>query len=232
VLQDTVNALEQSEIENESVLKIVAHDLRNPIAAMISASHLVFWEQVPSDEQLEIVTAIQHSGEKANTLIGQILQSSADRDRVSKSDVALEEIVQSCIDMLSHKANEKQQTLDYHYEEINVPVDREKIWRVFCNLLSNAIKFSPLGGTIGVNLAVEPGKVRLSVKDEGIGIPDNLKGQIFHSSNKARRPGTSGEQSFGIGLSICKQIVEAHDGRIWFQSEKGSGSTFFVELPY
>ncbi|MEO6282022.1 MAG: HAMP domain-containing sensor histidine kinase [Dyadobacter sp.] len=232
VLQDTVNALEQSEIENETVLKIVAHDLRNPIAAMISASHLVFWEQVPSDEQLEIVAAIQHSGEKANTLIGQILQSSADRDRVSKSDVALEEIVQSCIDMLSHKASEKKQTLDYHYEEVNVPVDREKIWRVFCNLLSNAIKFSPLGGTIAIYLEVQPGTVRLSVKDEGIGIPENLKSQIFLASNQARRPGTSGEQSFGIGLSICKQIVEAHDGRIWFESERGSGSTFFVELPY
>lgn len=231
VLQDTVNALEQAEIENETVLKIVAHDLRNPIAAMMSASNMLFWEDVPSDEQLEIVTAIQESGEMANELIGQILQSGADRNKLSKSDVALEEIVQSSIDMLSCKAGEKQQTIEYHFEKITVPVDREKIWRIFSNLLSNAIKFSPAGATIWVNLQSRAGKVLLSVKDEGIGIPEYLRDQIFLQVNNARREGTAGEQSFGIGLSICKQIVEAHGGRIWFEPVQGGGTTFFVELP-
>ncbi|NIJ52743.1 sensor histidine kinase [Dyadobacter arcticus] len=231
VLQDTVNALEQAEIENESVLRIVAHDLRNPIAAMISASHLVFWEQIPSDEQLEIINAIQQSGEMANGLISHILQSSPDRNKITKSNVALEEIVQSCIDMLSYKAREKDQKLDYHFEPAMVPVDREKIWRVFSNLLSNAIKFSPSGGTIWVNLKPQNGHVLLSVRDNGIGIPEELKDQIFLPLNKAKRSGTAGEQSFGIGLSICKQIVESHGGRIWFESIKGSGATFFVELP-
>ncbi|MCE6992049.1 tetratricopeptide repeat-containing sensor histidine kinase [Dyadobacter sp. CY323] len=231
VLQDTVNALEQAEIENEAVLRIVAHDLRSPIAAMISASHLVFWEHLPTEDQLEIITAIQDSGDMANALIGQILQSSSDREKISKIDVALQEIVQSCIDMLQHKANEKQQVLDFHYEEVTVPVDREKIWRVFCNLLSNAIKFSEPGSTVWVNLERKNEQVVLSVRDNGIGIPENLKDEIFLPSNKARRSGTAGEQSFGIGLSICRQIVDAHGGRIWFESAKGAGTTFFVQLP-
>jgi two-component system sensor histidine kinase VicK len=231
VLQDTVNALEHAEVENENVLRIVAHDLRNPIAAMISASHLMFWEQVPSDEQQEIVEAIQHSGAMANTLISQILQSTPDRNRIAKHDVQLEEIVRSCMDMLNHKAKEKRQTFDFTHEQVLVPVDREKIWRVFCNLLSNAIKFSPPGGTIWVDLQKQKGNVLLSVKDHGIGIPEGLRDQIFLHSSNARRSGTAGEQSFGIGLSICRQIVEAHGGRIWFESEIGSGTTFFVELP-
>ncbi|MCF2490832.1 HAMP domain-containing sensor histidine kinase [Dyadobacter sp. CY347] len=231
VLQDTVNALEQAEIENEHVLKIVAHDLRNPIAAIISASHLVFWDEKPNEEQVELIAGIQQSAGKANTLISQILQSSSDRERVAKSDVALQEIVQSCIDMLSHKASEKQQKLDYHHERVTVPVDREKIWRVFCNLLSNAIKFSQPGGTIWVNLTKQDDKVLLTVEDNGIGIPENLKDEIFLPLGNAKRSGTAGEQSYGIGLSICKQIVEAHDGRIWFESVKDQGTTFFVELP-
>jgi signal transduction histidine kinase len=231
VLQDTVNALEQAEIENETVLKIVAHDLRNPIAAMISASNMLFWDEVPSDEQLEIVTAIQESGEMASELINQILQSGADRNTITKTDVQLEEIVQSSIDMLTCKAHEKQQMLDYKFEEATVPVDREKIWRVFSNLLSNAIKFSPTGATIWVYLKNQDSKVLLSVRDEGIGIPEYLRDQIFLNVNTARRSGTAGEQSFGIGLSICKQIVEAHGGRIWFEPVNGGGTTFFVELP-
>jgi signal transduction histidine kinase len=231
VLQDTVNALEEAEIENEKVLKIVAHDLRSPINSIISASQLVFCDEVPSDDQQVMITGIQHSGQMANRLIGQILQSGSARNSISKSEVALEGIVQSCIDMLSHKASEKQQTLDYHYERVTVPVDREKIWRVFSNLLSNAIKFSPVGGAISVNLQTEPAKVLLSVRDNGIGIPEDLKDQIFRPFNNAKRSGTAGEQSFGIGLSICKQIVESHGGRIWFEPLPGSGTSFFVELP-
>jgi signal transduction histidine kinase len=231
VLQDTVNALEQAEVENENVLRIVAHDLRSPIAAMISASHMVFWEQVPTNDQQEIIDAMQNSGEMANALISEILLSGPERDRMSKGDVNLEEIVQSCIDMLNHKAKEKQQKLDFTFEPVIVEVDREKIWRVFCNLLSNAIKFSSPGETVWVNLQKQSGNVLLSVKDAGIGIPEDLKDLIFLPSNNARRSGTAGEQSFGIGLSICKQIVEAHGGRIWFESAAGAGTTFFVELP-
>ena len=231
VLQDTVNALEQAEIENEKVLKIVAHDLRSPINSIISASQLVFWDEVPSEDQQVMITGIQESGQMANTLIRQILQSTSTRETISKSEVGLEGIVQSCIDMLSHKANEKQQAVDYHYDRVTVPVDREKIWRVFCNLLSNAIKFSPFGATIRVNLQIQTDKVLLSVQDNGIGIPENLKDQIFSPFNNEKRSGTAGEQSFGIGLSICKQIVEAHGGRIWFESVTESGTTFFVELP-
>ena len=231
VLQDTVNALEQAEMENGHVLKIVAHDLRNPIAAIISASHLLFWDENPSEEQGELISGIQLSAGKANTLISQILESTSDRERIVKNDVALQEIVQSCIDMLSHKASEKQQKLHYHFEAVTVPVDREKIWRVFCNLLSNAIKFSQSGGTIRIHLRRQNDMVLLSIEDNGIGIPESLKDQIFLPLNNAKRPGTAGEQSYGIGLSICKQIVESHGGNIWFEPGKDVGTVFFVELP-
>jgi len=230
VLQDTVNALEQTEIENSAVLKIVAHDLRNPIAAIMSASEIIFWDEIPSGEQKEMITAIQASGERANKLISQILQTSSVRNDIVLNMVALEEIVQSCIDMLSYKANEKQQIFEYHFHRVKMPADREKIWRVFSNLLSNAIKFSPVGGIISVNLEKQTDKILLSVHDNGIGIPDILKDQIFRPFNSAKRSGTAGEQSFGIGLSICKQIVEAHGGRIWYESQMGFGTTFFVEL--
>ena len=151
------------------------------------------------------------------------MQSDPGKKNISKSDEDLSEIVQSCIDMLSYKGKEKRQTINYDYEPA--------IWRVFSNLLSNAVKFSPLESSINVNLKKRSNLTLLSIQDHGIGIPDDLKGHIFLSTNDARRVGTAGEQSFGIGLSICKQIVEAHGGKIWFESVSGRGTTFFVELP-
>jgi two-component system, OmpR family, sensor histidine kinase VicK len=230
-LQDTVNALEQTEVEKENVLRIVAHDLRNPIAAMVSGVDILFLDEKPTEEQAMIVDAIQQSGQLAFGLIGQILQSSQDRKKIVKNEEDLAEIVQSCVDMLSYKGREKKQKIIYDYEKVIVPVDREKIWRIFSNLLSNAIKFSPAESTIQVDLEERQETTLLTIKDNGIGIPEDLKGQIFLPANDARRVGTAGEQSFGIGLSICKQIVEAHGGKIWFESAHGAGTTFFVELP-
>src|SRR5690606_28455147 len=120
-------------------LKIVAHDLRSPIAAMISASRLLFYDEEPNEEQQQLLTGMLNAGEKANALIGQILRPGADRNKISKNEASLEEIVQSCIGMLSHRASEKQQHIQYRYEPAVVRVDREKIWRVFSNLLSNAV---------------------------------------------------------------------------------------------
>jgi len=73
--------------------------------------------------------------------------------------------------------------------------------------------------------------VRISVKDHGIGIPPEMKDKIFDMFTEAKRSGTAGEQSFGLGLAISKQIVEAHGGRIWFESRQGKGTTFFIDLP-
>lgn len=108
---------------------------------------------------------------------------------------------------------------------------REKLWRVVSNLMANAIKFSPEGAVIEVSLENRGQYARIAVRDHGIGIPEGMKDKLFDLFTEAKRPGTAGEQSFGMGLAISRQIVEAHDGRIWLESQPGQGTTFFVELP-
>jgi signal transduction histidine kinase len=105
------------------------------------------------------------------------------------------------------------------------------MWRVVSNLIANAIKFSPTGAIINVVMKVDAGHVLIAVEDYGIGVPEEMKDKIFDMYTEAKRPGTAGEQPFGLGLAISKQIVEAHNGRIWFVSRPGNGTTFFVQLP-
>ncbi|KIO78233.1 hypothetical protein TH53_04770 [Pedobacter lusitanus] len=99
------------------------------------------------------------------------------------------------------------------------------------NLIGNAIKFSPEHAVITVRMEEKPESVLIAIADNGIGIPLGIRNKIFDVFGQAKRSGTAGEQSFGLGLAISKQIIENHGGKIWVDSETNQGSTFFVELP-
>ena len=114
---------------------------------------------------------------------------------------------------------------------VNVLVNKEKINRVLGNIITNACKFSHDGSVINVTTSSRDGNAVIEIKDHGIGIPLKLQPYIFEPLTSAKRYGTSGEQSFGLGLSICRQIITANNGRISMESVEGKGSTFFIELP-
>ncbi|MCY1540398.1 Sensor protein kinase WalK [compost metagenome] len=110
-------------------------------------------------------------------------------------------------------------------------VARHRLWRVFSNLLANAIKFSPENSQIQVKMVKAGNAIRIAISDQGIGIPAEMADKIFDLFTPARRPGTSGEESFGLGLAISRQIIEAHEGKLWFENNVQVGTTFLVELP-
>jgi signal transduction histidine kinase len=110
-------------------------------------------------------------------------------------------------------------------------LDKEKVNRVINNLIVNAIKFSPEESDILVTAKARQNDVLISIKDAGIGIPLGMQDKVFDPFTSAKRRGTGGEQPFGLGLYISKQIIEAHHGKIGFKSEPGKGTEFFVELP-
>ncbi len=121
------------------------------------------------------------------------------------------------------------------YELPTAPVyaalDVNKFTRVLINLVANAVKFTPDGGTVWVVVEEGPAGVRIHVRDEGIGIPAELQPYVFERFTKARRPGLRGEPSTGLGLALCKVIVEWHEGILSFTSAEGQGSTFTVTVP-
>jgi signal transduction histidine kinase len=130
------------------------------------------------------------------------------------------------------KEKELQLTCGVAQRSLEIQADRRRLEQVLNNLLSNAIKFTDPGGRIDVTAQGEGGKsVRIQVADTGVGIPPREIDQIFQKYRRVTRGQKGDRGGTGLGLVICKMIVEAHGGQIWAQSEEGKGSAFTFTLP-
>lgn len=234
-LEATLAELEHATNEKDRILKAVSHDMRSPInstLALLDIYAVTNTGQTP--EQLEYLHLMKKSGEQALNLTKDLLEvATLNNENLVKSPEDVTALFEERIRLLQFKATEKGQTLSFSAPDnhITANVNAEKILRVLTNLVTNAIKFSPVNGEIYVELRREGEFLRITVKDNGIGIPEKMKKSVFDVFSEAKRYGTSGEQPFGLGLSISKQIVEAHGGHIWLESEEGRGTTVFVDIP-
>lgn len=233
-LENTLEELSQSGREKDRILRAVAHDLRNPLGGIASLSDAMLDDDY-TDEQLDIINLIKDTSYNSLELINEILEAANTASaKFNKEWVDVNALLSNSVELLRFKAADKDQTitLELLQDQPKLYINREKIWRVASNLISNAIKFSHAGCIINVGINYCDKGVEITVKDNGIGIPDTLKEQVFNMFTDAKRTGTAGEKSFGLGLSICRQIIEKHEGRIWMQSEAEKGTTFYVFLPY
>ncbi|WP_161805862.1 ATP-binding protein [Pedobacter sp. Hv1] len=231
LMEKTLEALEQSQEENTHMMQVVAHDMRTPIAGVIGLTSLMLEENDLTEDQREIISMINTSGADTLNFINDLLQVQYNKSNLIKEPVEMHTLLKYCITLLDSKAKEKHQELKISTIPIEINISREKIWRVMSNLISNAIKFSPHGTTIHIVMEEKPLSILIAVKDNGIGIPPEIAQNLFAMNADVQRQGTDGEKSFGLGLAISKQIIEAHNGSIWFESLPGFGTTFFVELP-
>ncbi|WP_167667771.1 sensor histidine kinase [Mucilaginibacter gossypiicola] len=232
-LENTLEEVNQGSREKDRILRAVAHDLRNPLGGIASLSAAMV-EDAQDEEQTDLINLIKETSYNSLELINEILEAANTANvTFNKEWVEINSLISNSVDLLRFKAAEKDQ--DIMLSLLDTPtellINREKIWRVISNLISNAIKFSPKGAVIYVIVNQKNPGVEICVKDYGIGIPDKLQQQVFNMFTEAKRPGTDGEKSFGLGLSICRQIIEKHSGRIWLKSDINNGSSFYVYLP-
>ena len=224
-------SLEKSHEDNKQLIKVVAHDLRNPLASNMKYLEFIDSKMDLKPEYKNAVDALKTNTFNSISLIDDLLHDNGQFEEVNIEMVDLHAVLQYCVNLLKEKAAEKNQKIDLVTESASLLIDPEKIWRVMSNLIYNAIKFSPFGANISVKIKRGKDKVLTMITDNGIGIPESIKAEIFDMFTPSQRPGTNGEESFGMGLAVSKRIVEAHHGRIWFESSEGHGTTFFVELP-
>lgn len=228
------------EIENrEAFMAMVSHDLRNPLAAIqLFASHIGRCARETPDPKrpsltVEAARRIEAACSRMNRLIADILDLSRIRTgtfEISPRSGDPGPLIRETFEMLRPLAGEKgiEMTLRNDLQPCAIRIDPDRISQVLTNLISNSLKFTPAGGKIGVDLKRVRGEVEISVSDTGSGIPAGDLAQVFDRywrSAETRRLGT------GLGLFICREIVHAHGGRIWAESEKDAGSRFAFTLP-
>ncbi len=213
---------------------MVAHDLRNPISAISTLTRIVSEEYENEEENKEFLELAQSACKDSLAMIDSIMQLSQHGrpESLHRKILNVNECVTDSVELLRFKAAEKKQAILLHTERTPqyTLADADKLGRVINNLVMNAIKFSYPNSTIAVYVRDRQAFVEVEVKDEGIGIPEELQGKVFDVFTEAKRKGTSKEGTFGLGLSICKQLVEAHDGNIWLKSKEGAGSSFYIQL--
>lgn len=225
--------IEQASNFKTEVLGMVAHDLRNPIAAIESVAMLMELDE-PDDDTRENIGMIKQSCEKARSIINDLLET-ARNDNTKEFAVTRVEMKSFIKELVNNWNNSvsisNHVTLNTSTGDVYAYINTEKFNRVIDNLISNAAKFSKETDTIDIKLQPNNNELRIEVTDHGVGIPAEMLPLIFKRFSKAGRKGLRGEQSTGLGLSIVKQIIEKHQGKIEVQSRVGEGSTFVITLP-
>lgn len=217
------------------MLGIVAHDLRSPINSVAALVELSCNVETTPEEQQQYNSMILSACDEANNIIKDLILivkgESAQQLQLKESNINifLSEIQQNWTRQIK---DDKKVLLTLPENIITANIDEDKMLRVLDNLVSNAIKFTDSGATIRFTLSQQDeNTVQIVVSDNGIGIPDEMQPIIFERFTKAGRLGLKGEKSHGLGLNICKQIVERHGGKITLKSKVGEGTSFYISLP-
>jgi len=221
-----------SRLKNE-ILGIVAHDLRNPLTAIMALSSLMQEDDSMDDDNQENLQMIRTSCVKATAIINDLIET-ANNDNDSAFDIAEIELNNYLIKIVEEWSRSKLGQVEILFYGTEYPIfthiNTEKMQRVLDNLISNAIKFSGESERIEISLRDVNGQIFIDVRDFGMGIPEHLLPFIFDRFSKASRKGIRGEESIGLGLSIVKQIVEKHGGKIDVISTEKQGTTFTIHM--
>ncbi|MFA6086618.1 sensor histidine kinase [Mucilaginibacter sp.] len=227
--------IEKANTFKNQVLGTVAHDLRNPIAAVESLAMLMEMEDIDEDTQ-DNLTMMRESCVKARTIIDDLLEAARNENlnggSIDTTKTELNKFLQGVVDTWKIQQGSKENiAFISNTKTAYARINHEKFPRVIDNLLSNALKFSKDDDKVEVHLSLVNSNVMIKIKDRGLGIPQHMIPNLFERFSGAGRTGLKGERSTGIGLSIVKEIIESHKGKISVQSQEGMGSTFIIELP-
>ena len=237
VMRDITSQKELEQMKSD-FLSVVSHELRTPLHSIKGFVDIILMGKTGeiSALQRDFLGTVKESTTSLQRLIDDLLEFSrmeAGQIRLKPADISLCDVAEKVVEQLRPLAQEGELVLTNEIPQ-DVPLveaDAMRIEQVLTNLISNAIKFTPAKGLITLAAVDRGDRLQVSVKDTGIGISKEEQENVFQRFYQVDSSATRSYRGAGLGLTICKFIVEYHHGRIWVESTEGKGSTFYFELP-
>jgi PAS domain S-box-containing protein len=233
-LAQDITERKQAERLKDELVSTVSHELRTPLTSLRGFTELMLRRNYPAQKQREFLSIVHSESVRLTNLLNDFLdiqRMESGRQNYQFKPVALASAVQETVALFSVNDTKHKFLMDIPASLPPVHADHARLRQILTNLLSNAIKFSPHGGVVTVAAKREGAAVTVSVADQGVGIPPEALSQLFSKFFRVDNQETRSIGGTGLGLALVKKIIEAHDGRVWVESEAGKGSTFFFTLP-
>ncbi len=238
IVKEQRDQLEVANAEKDKFFSIVAHDLKNPVGSFRMTTNLFrdSFEDLTKEESKELIDMLKESSDSLFSLLENLLEwSRAQRGKINFIPVEtnMRQLIEMTCFVLKHQAAVKNISLNCEVpENYNIVLDPNLVTTVIRNLVSNAIKFTPDGGSVTVGIKEETNEyVTLFVSDTGVGIPQENIDKIFRIDSQVTTLGTNKEKGTGLGLILCKEFINLHNGDIWAESQVGKGTTFYIKIP-
>ena len=232
-LEKTLNEVKDASIYKTEFLANMSHEIRTPLTAILGFNRLMADDKNLTLEQKRNLDLINKSGERLQNLLIDILtvsQIEASKISINKKDISLEKLIEEIIDVYSLQLKHKDVVMEYYIGNINeIYTDEKRLTQILLNLVGNAIKFTNQG-KICIKTKEDNSFYYFSIEDTGIGMDEEMSKHIFESFVTGERGYTKQYQGAGLGLTICKRLVELMGGKINVQSRLGEGSTFSFSL--
>lgn len=234
-LAKTISLLKESQEMQNRFLTNISHEFRTPLTLILGPAERII-QETQKDAVRENARLIKRSAKKLSRLANQLLDLAKIEAGKMKLETSLQNIVPVLTEVVStfeSFAENKNMSLKFNCDqkEVMLYLDRDKFDKIMSNILSNAMKFTPRNGSVEVDLRLLENEVEISISDTGIGIRKNQMDKIFDRFYQVDNSLHSEFEGTGVGLSLTKELVELHKGRITVESEEGRGSTFKVTLP-
>jgi len=224
--------------EKDKFFSIIAHDLRSPFNGFLGFTQILAddLQSLTMYELQKLTQSLRRSATNLFSLLSNLLEwSSMQRGLIafSPEGYLLKPLLEESTEQLMETAKSKMISLNYQIaDDLIVFADLNMFESIVRNLTSNAIKFTPKGGNIIISAKkVTDSMIEISVCDNGIGIPDEMIGDLFRLDVKTNRKGTDDEPSTGLGLILCQDFIKKNNGSISVVSKEGIGSTFSIRIP-
>lgn len=232
LLKDITERKKAEQLKDDFI-GMVSHELRTPLTIVTGALYTSMSKELPAEEKQQLM----HDAAWGTEMLGQILDNLLELSRAQANHLTLIikpvnilEVAASVVYRLQFKSSEHRFEIDIP-PELTTKADPVRIELILRNLVDNAIKYSPSGGQITVFAKREGEDMVAGVSDQGPGIPPEEQEKLFVRFYRMEQSVRSGVEGIGLGLSVCRTLVEAHGGRIWVESQPGQGSTFYFAIP-